>query len=340
MANPEHVEIVQKGREAIRQWRKDHPTEIFDLSEVAFAGADLWGAELSGASLRGAVLLFGNLGSVYLMNADLSSAFLDQCEFGAANLAGADLSGAFVNSTRFAHVVRYPGGTTTGTPNCFDGTNFEGATIHGVTFEDVNLSQARGLESVIHTGPSDISLGTIVRSNGRIPESFLRGAGVPNALIESIRSLRTDALAFHSVFISYSSKDHDFAERLHADLQTNAVRCWFAPEDLKIGDRIRPTLDETIRVHDKLLLILSEHSLKSQWVEQEVETALRKEREQDRTVLFPIRLDDAVMEIQSGWPALLRNTRHIGDFTKWKDHDSYQKSFARLLRDLRAESGT
>jgi hypothetical protein len=32
--------------------------------------------------------------------------------------------------------------------------------------------------------------------------------------------------------------------------------------------------------------------------------------------------------------------RHIGDFTGWKDHDSYQKAFARLMRDLKAESST
>jgi len=30
-------------------------------------------------------------------------------------------------------------------------------------------------------------------------------------------------------------------------------------------------------------------------------------------------------------------TRHIGDFRKWKDHDEYQKSLARLIRDLQAE---
>ena len=28
--------------------------------------------------------------------------------------------------------------------------------------------------------------------------------------------------------------------------------------------------------------------------------------------------------------------RHIGDFSRWKDHDSYQKAFDRLLRDLKA----
>jgi hypothetical protein len=41
------------------------------------------------------------------------------------------------------------------------------------------------------------------------------------------------------------------------------------------------------------------------------------------------------MEIKTGWPAHIKNTRHIGDFTRWKDRDAYQKSFARLLRDLK-----
>jgi hypothetical protein len=126
--------------------------------------------------------------------------------------------------------------------------------------------------------------------------------------------------------------------RLHADLQARGVRVWFAPHDLPIGARIRLAIDESIRLHDKLLLVLSEDSVSSQWVGQEVETALAKEREQDgRAVLFPIRIDDAVMEITAGWPALLKNTRNLGDFTHWKDHDSYQKAFERLLRDLKAE---
>ena len=141
---------------------------------------------------------------------------------------------------------------------------------------------------------------------------------------------------FCSCFISYSSKDDEFAQRLHADLQAKGVRCWFALEDLKIGDKFRITIDETIRVYDKLLLVLSHHSVQSDWVEKEVETAMEKEREQSRTMLFPIRLDAAVMEIKTGWPADIHRTRHIGDFTNWKDHDAYQKSVERLLRDLKA----
>jgi hypothetical protein len=142
---------------------------------------------------------------------------------------------------------------------------------------------------------------------------------------------------FYSCFISYSSKDEDFANRLYADLKSRGVRCWFAPEDLKIGDKIRDRIDESIRLRDKLLLVLSESSIASDWVEHEVESALDEERQSNRIALFPIRLDNAVMDSSKAWAALIRRTRHIGDFTGWKDEDSYQRALDRLLRDLKAE---
>jgi hypothetical protein len=77
-----------------------------------------------------------------------------------------------------------------------------------------------------------------IAPGGRIPEAFLRGAGVPDEFIAYIRSLAGRGIEFYSCFISYSSKDQVFAERLHADLQAKGVRCWFAPEDMKIGDKI------------------------------------------------------------------------------------------------------
>lgn len=100
-------------------------------------------------------------------------------------------------------------------------------------------------------------------------------------------SLPGKAIEFYSCFISYSSKDEEFAKRLYADLQNEGVRCWFAPEGLKIGEKFRVRIDESIRLYDKLLLVLSENSVSSQWVEKEVETAFEKEEEQKNTVLFP-----------------------------------------------------
>jgi hypothetical protein len=43
------------------------------------------------------------------------------------------------------------------------------------------------------------------------------------------------------------------------------------------------------------------------------------------------------MQTQQAWAASLRRMRHIGEFSEWKDHGSYQKALRRLLRDLKAE---
>jgi hypothetical protein len=42
------------------------------------------------------------------------------------------------------------------------------------------------------------------------------------------------------------------------------------------------------------------------------------------------------MQATEAWAADIRRTCHIGDFTKWKQHDDYQQAFERLLRDLQA----
>jgi hypothetical protein len=142
---------------------------------------------------------------------------------------------------------------------------------------------------------------------------------------------------YHPCFISYSHRDEAFAERLHADLENHGVECWFAPHDMRIGAKIRPTIDRSIQEHDKLLLILSEHSIASDWVEAEVETALEKEGKLQQPMLFPIRLDGIVMETDQAWAAHIRRTRHIGDFSQWQNPNAYQQALQRLLRDLKVD---
>jgi TIR domain len=177
-----------------------------------------------------------------------------------------------------------------------------------------------------------------LQRSGRLPLAFLRGVGLPDGLIGYLPSLLRQAIQFASCFISYSSKDEVFAKRLHADLQDKGVRCWFAPHDMKIGAKILDTLDEAIRLRDKVLLVLSEASIASEWVEDEVTKAFEEERQRGGVVLFPIRLDDIVLETKEAWAAKLRRGRHIGDFRAWKDHDAYQKALDRVLRDLRVEA--
>ena len=175
-----------------------------------------------------------------------------------------------------------------------------------------------------------------MQRSGRLPLQFLRGVGLPDNFIEYLPSLN-QPIQHYSCFISYSGKDDAFVRRLHADLQNKGVRCWFAPEDMKIGAEILDTLDEATRFADKLLLVLSWTSIDSEWVGDEVTKAFAEERRRGTTVLFPIRLDDAVFATGEAWASKLRDNRHIGDFRGWKEHDFYQKAFTRLLRDLKVE---
>jgi hypothetical protein len=177
-----------------------------------------------------------------------------------------------------------------------------------------------------------------LQRSGQLPLAFLRGVGLPDTLIEYLPSLLNHAIQHYSCFISYSSKNDEFVHRLHADLQDKGVRCWFAPHDMKIGAKSLDTLDEAIRLRDKVLLVLSEASIASDWVEDEVTKAFAEERQRGGVVLFPVRLDDAVFATSEAWAGKLRDNRYIGDFRAWKDHDAYQRTLERLLRDLRVEA--
>ena len=52
-------------------------------------------------------------------------------------------------------------------------------------------------------------------------------------------------------------------------------------------------------------------------------------------VLFPIRIDNAVMDTGEPWAVKLRDQRNIGDFRRWRSPAAYQQNLDRLLRDLK-----
>ncbi|HEY4904632.1 MAG TPA: TIR domain-containing protein [Candidatus Sulfotelmatobacter sp.] len=369
MANLEHVAELKKGAEAWNTWRTQHPKITPDFSGATLVGASLSSAILSYANLRGADLSNANLLGAHLNGAALGKANLSHANLAMTNLWRAGLAEAMVLEAdltnakvcmanlcgaRFCNTNFWTASLSrsaladadlTGANLAFVDlsysdlarTNIDAARIRGTIFGCNDLSEVTGLETVRHEGPSTVGIDTIYLSKGKIPEVFLRGCGVPDEFVAYAKSLVTNPIEFYSCFISYSTQDQAFADRLYADLQNKGVRCWFAPEDLKIGDRFQERIEESIRIYDKLLVLLSERSVNSSWVEREVQAAFEKEQRQGTAALFPVRIDDAVMDCPRAWAADIRRTRHIGDFRKWKDHDSFQKSLNRLLRDLKSQ---
>ena len=197
-----------------------------------------------------------------------------------------------------------------------------------------------------HFGPSSVGIDTLFGSGGKIPAEFLRGCGIPDELITYLPSLlgSLQPIQFYSCFISYSTKDEDFAKRLHSRMRDEGLRFWYSPEDIKSGQKLHEQIDQAIRVYEKLLLVLSPNNMNSEWVRTEIRKARKIEIKEGQRKLFPIRLVD--FEVIRDWECFDADSGKdlgveireyfIPDFTNWKDHDAFEKGFDRLLNDLKA----
>ena len=125
------------------------------------------------------------------------------------------------------------------------------------------------------------------------------------------------------------------------------MRVWYAPEDLKGGKKLHEQLFDAIQIHDRLLLVLSKHSIHSEWVMTEIRKAREQERNEKRRKLFPIRLCDIENTIRQ-WTHFDADTGKdlaaelreyfIPDFSNWKEGAAFEAAFARLQSDLKAEN--
>ncbi|MEE4263217.1 MAG: toll/interleukin-1 receptor domain-containing protein [Desulfobacteraceae bacterium] len=293
-----------------------------DLKRAYFIRADLvrvdlWETDLTRADFRWAYLIGTDLRQANLTRADLRWAHLSESNLSDANLNKASLVKASIIKTNLRH------------------SNFKDVLMAWTHFGDVDLSLTEELYTARHYGPSSIGIDTIMRSDGKIPETFLREAGVSDNIIQNIALLTEKGLSYQSCFISHSAKDCEFAEKLYADLQNRGVRCWFASEDMKLGQKTWDSIYHYIRMRDKILLILSEDSIPSDWVENEVNAALAEENKRKKPIFLPIRVDTAVLDSDQSWAEYIKKTRNICDFSNWKDHDAYHQALDKLLDDIK-----
>ena len=215
MDRDEALKLLKGGEEGIREWnqRRVSGVEIPDLSSADLHGDDLCDANLCYANLRD------------------------------ANLHGATSptvpSSALPTSALLTSALPTSAVPTSAMPTSTVPTSAVPTSESSVARDNLRrcpgLSKASGLDSVEHDGPSTIGIDTLFLSQGKIPETFLRGCGVPDALIVQQRALvgSMEPIQFYSCFISYSTKDQDFAERLHSKMRDKGLRVWFWPEDIQ-----------------------------------------------------------------------------------------------------------
>jgi len=176
MANESHLTILMESVSGWNKWRAENPALKPDLTRSDLVETNLSRANLSEANLSKANFARANLAWADLSRAKLYDAKLYGTNFYGANLTGADfcrsnLYGANLSRADLARI------------------NFSYSSMHCTIFGSIDLSEAEGLDTVVHKGPPTIGIDSIFRSKGKIPEIFLRGAGVPGRFITYMRSL-------------------------------------------------------------------------------------------------------------------------------------------------------
>jgi TIR domain/Pentapeptide repeats (8 copies) len=346
MDRDEALNLLHGGSKGIAEWNRRRHTR-HKIPDLSFA--TLLSANLRGANLRNVDLTNAGLNFVDLTNADLSGAKLYSAELRGAVLDGAVLGNAILDGAMLAS-ASLAAAKFHGAILC--DADLRDATCASTIFANVDLSRATGLDSVVHHGPSTLGIDTIFRSKGKIPEVFLRGCGVPDALIEYLPSLirSKNPIQFYSCFISHSTADEEFPSRLHNDFQAAGIRCWKWDHDARTGRSLWGEIDQAIRVYDKLVLIASKSSLKSPAVNREIERAIVQEDERlklsgkagkqiDADVLFPVTLDDYVFTKWKHERKVDVTKKVIADAKGWaSDAAIYAKVRDKLIRDLKADA--
>ena len=337
-----------------------------NLTRANLTRADLSYANLSDADLSGATLHFAYFRRAHLSYVNLLNTYLNGADFTDTNLFGAKLTNAQLNHAKLTNTVFIDADLSGSNLSDADlsnadltNANLAGAELSNATFCNVDLRCAKSLDTIVHRGPSTIGTNTLQCSHGQIPEVFLKGCGLTDWEIEATklynpnitedeRTLITyeilriqgeQPIMQSRVFISYSHKDTPFVETLEKLLDSKGIRYWRDVHDLKAG-RLEDQIDRGIELNRLVLLILSENSVRSDWVEHEAATARELERKlrdqgSPKDVLCPIRLDDACFSCD--WPRVLRRQiedYNILDFSGWRDAPTLAKQFAKLYDGL------
>ena len=328
---------------------------LADLRGLNLNGIDFTRMNLASTDLRGSSLIY----------ARLTDTHIEFCDFTNAVLAGADLSITYCEETKFVNAdlrrailnasrVDLRGADLRSARIEISEAQISNAIMGYTILEDVDLKSLDGLEQVVHSGPSVLGTNTLRRAEGCAPESFLRGCGLsdweilgaklydPNLSAAQIADIQADIfraradspIQISPIFISYSKADDQFVDRLEREFNVHGIRFWRDKHDLVAG-RLETQLTRAIHLNEIILLVLSENSVKSDWVEFEAREAREKERQYGRDALCPIGLDMSWKT--SRWSERLRmqiEDYNILDFSGWRDEAIFLRAFERLLKGL------
>jgi serine/threonine protein kinase len=158
-------------------------------------------------------------------------------------------------------------------------------------------------------------------------------SGRPNASEAHSALLRmaepTKKQVLPSVFISHSHLDKErFVRDFAQSMSRRGFKVWLDEKSLKAGEPFWDRIGSAIESCDFVIVVLSQNSVKSQGVLEELRTA--QIFNLDQVKILPIRIDPVSY---STIPAHLRS-RHILDFVGWEDKKVLSARIAKLASDI------
>ena len=140
-----------------------------------------------------------------------------------------------------------------------------------------------------------------------------------------------------NIFISHTSKDHDFvwelAKKMKKDLK-NIAKIFVDDWEIKVGDSIVRKIDEAAQNADFFIIVLSKYSIKQEWVQKEIDIAFTR-LIQKKSKILPIWLEISAEEVP---PILLPLKAAVFKTRVIIDEEEYQRLIKPILEHEKAKS--
>jgi hypothetical protein len=128
------------------------------------------------------------------------------------------------------------------------------------------------------------------------------------------------------VFLSHTSKDKPKVRQVANHFRNAGVQYWLDEAEIKPGESLITKIGQALKASQYVAAFLSVESIRSSWVETELNIAMTQEIAGRRVRVIPIRLDDCEL------PPFLVDKYYVD----LRSEETWNKEIAKLLRALRA----
>ncbi len=138
-------------------------------------------------------------------------------------------------------------------------------------------------------------------------------------------------MARPTVFLSYTRHDEALIQRIASDLRECQIDAWYDRWEIKPGDKLlKRILGEAIPTADAFFVYLTPESIKSKWVQDELETAIEEARDQDFPILTFVNSVNTIRLL----PSYLK-TRNLSVVNS----EQYEPGLRQIIRAVTEASG-